>query len=239
MSVDTRECSRTQNDKRLERATKKYKSLERDPSAGRTNRSEVIAVYIYDPVTSIDSEDALQRFGRVKIEATSFTISEPMEKMTVSAMLYDYALDQERDILEKDYDVKPFEIETISLERAFIDKLFAAEAYVRASDDNQRAFEAAKHIYDLAVLEKQSFVQSFIKDNSLMRKILDIRLDEEMGRLDGIPNVKPKDFRFFHSIDSILNIQRAYQIMQVMAGVNPGDPTYNTDLSLANYQKTM
>ena len=55
LSVDTRECSRTQNDKRLERATKKYKSLERDPSAGRTNRSEVIAVYIYDPVTSIDS----------------------------------------------------------------------------------------------------------------------------------------------------------------------------------------
>jgi len=214
LSVDTRECSRTQNDKRLERATKKYKSLERDPSAGRTNRSEVIAVYIYDPVTSIDSEDALQRFGRVKIEATSFTISEPMEKMTVSAMLYDYALDQERDILEKQYGVKPFEIETISLERAFIDKLFAAEAYVRASDDNQRAFEAAKHIYDLAVLENQSFVQSFIKDNSLMRKILDIRLDEEMGRLDGIPNVKPKDFRFFHSIDSNLNIKRAYQIMQ-------------------------
>ena len=57
--------------------------------------------------------------------------------MKVSAMLYDYALDQERDILEKDYDVKPFEIETISLERAFIDKLFAAEAYVRASDSGK------------------------------------------------------------------------------------------------------
>jgi 1-acyl-sn-glycerol-3-phosphate acyltransferase len=42
------------------------------------------------------------------------------------------------------------------------------------------------------------------------------------------------------AIDAARDIQeRAYHIMQVMAGVNPGDPTYNTDLSLANYKKTM
>ena len=45
LSVDTRGCSRTQNDKRLERATKKYVSLPRDAAQGKTNRSEVIAVY--------------------------------------------------------------------------------------------------------------------------------------------------------------------------------------------------
>ena len=44
LSVDTRQCSRTQNDKRLEQAAKKYVSLARDPSAGKTNRSEVVAV---------------------------------------------------------------------------------------------------------------------------------------------------------------------------------------------------
>jgi hypothetical protein len=42
------------------------------------------------------------------------------------------------------------------------------------------------------------------------------------------------------AIDAARDMQeRAYHIMQVMAGVNPGDPTYNTDLSLANYKKTM
>jgi 1-acyl-sn-glycerol-3-phosphate acyltransferase len=41
-------------------------------------------------------------------------------------------------------------------------------------------------------------------------------------------------------IDAARDMQvRAYHIMQVMAGVNPGDPTYNTDLSLSNYKKTM
>ena len=33
--------------------------------------------------------------------------------------------------------------------------------------------------------------------------------------------------------------QDAYHIMQEMNGIHPGDPTYNTDLTLENYQKTM
>ena len=32
---------------------------------------------------------------------------------------------------------------------------------------------------------------------------------------------------------------RAYHIMQVMNGINPGDPTYNTDQCIDNYKKTM
>ena len=33
--------------------------------------------------------------------------------------------------------------------------------------------------------------------------------------------------------------QDVYHIMQEMNGIHPGDPTYNTNLDLANYQKTM
>lgn len=60
LSVETRGCSRTQNDKRLEKATKKYTSLKRVPSEGRTNRSEVISVYTYEPITAYDVNDSLQ-----------------------------------------------------------------------------------------------------------------------------------------------------------------------------------
>ena len=138
LSVDTRNCSRTQNDKRLEQATKKYTSLIRDPAAGRTNRSEIIAVFTYEPITSYDVNDALQRFGKLKIEATSFTISEPVESLEISAMLYNLATDEQKHILTTQYDVKPFSIQMISLERIFIDKLFAAEAYMRKSSDPHR-----------------------------------------------------------------------------------------------------
>ena len=116
LSVDTRNCSRTQNDRRLEQATKKYTSLLRDSSLGKTNRSEVVAVYSYEPLTAFDVNDALQRFGRVKIEATSFTISEPVECLEIAAMLYELASNEQKQILESEYDVGPFSIMTISIE---------------------------------------------------------------------------------------------------------------------------
>lgn len=60
ISVDTRDCSRTQNDKRLEQATKQYTVLPRIPNEGRTNRSEVISVYNYEPVVS-QAYEVMQR----------------------------------------------------------------------------------------------------------------------------------------------------------------------------------
>ena len=117
VSVDTRGCCRSQNDKRLENASKKYISLPRDSAQGRTNRSEVISIYTYIPITVYDQGDMLQRFGKVKVEATSFTISEPVEDLEISAIIYNQATEEQKNILRDIYDVKPFSIKTISLEK--------------------------------------------------------------------------------------------------------------------------
>lgn len=214
LSVDTRECSRTQNDKQLENATKKYCSLVRSPSEGKTNRSEVISVYDYTPIVPFDSKDILQRFGKLKIEATSFTISEPIVDLEISTMLYDLANEQQKQILEETYGVKPFKIKTITIERIFIDKLFAAEAYVRKSSEPKRAFEAAKHIYDLAILSEHPNIHALYKNTQLMEKLLNIRLEEERSRLDGIPNIYPKDFIFFTEAEQNKAVIASYNTMQ-------------------------
>lgn len=214
LSVDTRGCSRTQNDKRLEKATKKYTSLKRDAGQGVTNRSEIIAVYSYEPVTDYDREDALQRFGKLKIEATSFTISEPVTSMEVAAMVYELATVEQKKILEEVYDVKTFQVQTITLERIFVDKLFAAEAYVRKAEIKRRAFEAAKHIYDLAVMGKFPRIIELINNEKPLDKLLDIRMKEEMGRLDGVPGLAPKEFTFFDGIKDNKLIISAYETMQ-------------------------
>ena len=223
LSVDTRDCSRSQNDRRLEQAAKKYSALDRDVNAGRTNRSEIISVFTYEPITAYDAGDALQRFGKLKIEATSFTISEPVESLEVSAMIYDLASDEEKTILRERYDVIPFSVLTITMERVFIDKLFAAEAYVRRSSEPQRAFEAAKHIYDLAVMFRQPKIQRLLSDESQMKSLLDIRMEEEAGRLDGIPGVKPAEFTFFDSAPNDEAVKKAYSIMQAQYVLRPED----------------
>lgn len=214
LSVDTRGCSRTQNDKRLEKATKKYTSLNRDTSQGVTNKSEVVAIYSYKPVTDYDMEDALQRFGKLKIEATSFTISEPVTSMEVCAMLYEFATEEQKQILEDMYDVKPFRVQTITLERIFVDKLFAAEAYVRKAEVTSKAFEAAKHIYDLAVMERLPQIAKLINSEHPLDKLLHIRMKEELDRLDGIPGVAPSNFSFFDDSKDNKFVIRAYETMQ-------------------------
>lgn len=214
LSVDTRDLSRTQNDKQLEKATKKYTSLERLPAEGKTNRSEVIAVYGYSPLTQYDKDDALQRFGKLKVESTSFTISEPVSDMEVSAMIYDLASDEQRKILSKKYTVYPFSVKTMTLERIFIDKLFAAEAYVRKSDDPHRAFEAAKHIYDLSVMSTHPQIIALFNSETEMQRLLQIRLTEEQSRLDGVPDLLPKNFVFFDTVKDNAKVRQAYEIMQ-------------------------
>ena len=214
LSVDTRGCSRSQNDRRLEQAAKKYTSLDRDASSGKTNRSEVLSIFTYDPITAYDASDALQRFGKLKIEATSFTISDPITNLEIAPMLYDFASESEQKILREQYDVVPFYIMTITMERIFIDKLFAAESYVSRSSEPQRAFEAAKHIYDLVVMFKQPNIQSLLEDDAIVKRLLDIRIEEEFGRLDGIPAVMPQEFTFFEAAGGNNEIRKAYAVMQ-------------------------
>lgn len=223
LSVDTRGCTNTQNNRRLENATKKYLCLSRDREQGKTNRSEVISVYTYDPVTDYDADDSLQRFGKLKIEATSFTISEPVTSLEVAPMLYDLATDTQKRILEDQYGVRPFEVQTITLERIFIDKLFASEAYVRRSDDPHRAFEAAKHIYDLAVLKSNPQIKALLCDTAQMERLLKIRLTEELERRDGIPGVLPQDFHFFTEAAGNEKVRTAYETMQRQYVLRDGD----------------
>ena len=214
ISVDTRECSRTQSDKRLEQSAKKYVSLKRNVNESISHRSEVIAVYEYEPVSVFDADDALQRFGKVKVESTSFTISEPVSDLEVSYMIYELATEQERAILTDVFGIKPFIVKTITLERIFVDKLFATEAYVLRSDIPHRAFEAAKHIYDLAFMVNQESIIKLLSTSELLKRLLSIRIAEERNRLDGIPDVLPKDFTFFESVAHNGAVIDAYRIMQ-------------------------
>lgn len=211
LSVDTRGMTRSQNDKMLSNAAKKYTVLPKD--SGITHRSEIISTYIYNPITNYDTDDSLQRFGKVKIEATSFTIGEPVTAIKISPLIYELATNEEKSILEKQYDVKPFDVKTITMERIFVDKLFAAESYVRKSKNEHKAFEAAKHIYDLTVMETQPEIESLLQSEKELKKLLKIRFTEEKERLDGIKNVLPTDFTFFTQAVQDKNVCIAYEKM--------------------------
>ena len=111
-------------------------------------KGSITSVYDYQSVVGGFISDPLQRFSHVKVEATSFTVSEPFAPIMIAPIVYDRANNSQKDILRQQYDVAPFSINTILLGRIFVDKVFASEFYYQRSE----YFDVSKHIYDLSVM---------------------------------------------------------------------------------------
>jgi predicted nucleotidyltransferase component of viral defense system len=180
LTVSVEDCSNSQAKSRLERAALEYSCLARD-KADQDNdnrKGSITSVYKYNSVVDIDSEDALQRFGRVKVEATSFTVSEPFEPMPIAPILFNMASDEQKEILTNTYEVGPFAIATIKLERIFVDKVFAAEFYFL----REGYFDVAKHLYDLVVLLQNDKIKAMLLDKELLEKMIGFKRKEEQLR---------------------------------------------------------
>lgn len=186
----------SQEQKRLKIAVKDFESLEfKEKSVDKKANMEVS--YKYDPIFFPDTNDTLQRFGNVKIEATSFTVSKPVEFMEISPHLYELANKEEKEILENVFDVKPFKIGTISLERIFIDKIFASEFYfVR-----DKFLDLAKHIYDITVMCSLDRICNLLSNDEELIKLIGYKRKEETHRQGGIPqDLEIKDFSYLNDI---------------------------------------
>lgn len=168
-------------------------------------------MYEYDPVTAVDKADALQRFGYVKVEATSFTVSEPIEPLTISPLLYSEATETQRDILENSYGVKPFIVQTIKMERIFADKILAAEFYYQRG----MMFDTAKHLYDLVTMLEQNRIQNLLSQPDELVKMLAYKRREEQARIGSDLAQKPfSKFSLFRSIQDDMELMSAFTKMR-------------------------
>lgn len=213
LTVEIQDCSRSQGKKRLETAANAYKELRRTTEKERESnqRGSITSVYEYDPVTLVDTEDALQRFGYVKVEATSFTVSEPTEPLDISPLLYSEATEAQRDILERRFEVRPFTIQTIKMERIFADKILAAEFYYQRG----MLFDTAKHLYDLATMLEQERIQRLLTDPEELIRMLAYKRKEEKERIGSDLAQKPfSEFTLFQTGRDDPELRDAFMRMQ-------------------------
>jgi hypothetical protein len=234
LTVSIDDCvSESAKKKRVENAAKDYASLPSVESAdNRTGSRSVTRVYTYDPLFQI-SEDPLQRFGRVKIEATSFTKSEPHDLIEIAPAVYDLTDDGKKAILRKTFDVHPFKIATIKLERIFMDKIFASEFYYSIPKE-RRYTETAKHLYDLAVLSALPRIETLFDDKGMCAYLAGLKREEEAARQNSDLKDKPFSaftvFDEFHTNDEFL---RSYSAMQKVYVLNAKDTISTEKLRMA------
>lgn len=231
LTVEVHDCSNTQGKKRLEVAANGYTVLPRTADKARESnrKGSITSVYEYVPVTTVDADDALQRFGYVKVEATSFTISEPVESLKISPLLYSEATPVQRQVLEADYGVKPFAISTIRMERIFADKILAAEFYYQ----RHMLIDTAKHLYDLTSMMEQERIQTLLSTPDELVKMIAYKRKEEKERIGSDLAEKPfSDFSLFQAVGVDAELSAAFLKMQEIYVFSQSDILSTAQLSV-------
>lgn len=79
------------------------------------------------------------------VETSVFIRSYPNSPMQVTSYVYDYLKKEQRDDIINEFSLEPYEVKVQSIERTFIDKLFAIGDYYLSG----KVIEHSRHIYDL------------------------------------------------------------------------------------------
>jgi hypothetical protein len=124
----------------------------------------------YSPIDGYVPESM---FPGVKMEVVLRSKAFPTEKAMVDSYIYQFLMKENMDIVEE-YGLEPFEMNVQSLERTFIDKVFAlCDYYI----DNDLKLHS-RHIFDIyMLLPKMDFNDEFSK---LIKEVREHR--QQMGR---------------------------------------------------------
>ena len=111
-------------------------------------------IFKYFPIDGYVSESM---FPGVKMEVVLMSKAFPTEKILVDSYIYQFLMKDDMDIVEE-YGLKPFEMNVQSLERTFIDKVFAICDYYLEDDIKFHS----RHIFDIyMLLPKMNFNDEF------------------------------------------------------------------------------
>ena len=213
LTVCVDECSNSQAKSRLDKAANGYRSLPRTSSKEmESNRKgSIISVYDYKSVIGAFISDPLQRFNHVKVEATSFTVSEPFTPLIIAPLIFEKATDDQKTILQDRYDIFPFSINTIKLERIFVDKIFASEFYYL----REEYFDVSKHVYDLTIMSGLEEIQLLISDPVELTAMMAFKRREEKLRIGSDLSEKSvSDFAIFEGMRSNKELRDRFISMQ-------------------------
>ena len=184
--------SNNSNKMRLKNSALGYKiqGLELSKEETIDKKGSVTSFYKYE---SLFNMNELFKSERIQIEATSFTVSEPVSTYTIEPLIYKYALDNEKHILKEKYNISEFNIKIIKLERIFIDKIFAAEFYY----ERKMYEDVAKHLYDISVMIINNSIKKMLKSRKELNRLISYKRKEEEARIGGINKDKEiKDFDY-------------------------------------------
>lgn len=201
--------SNTSNVNRLKKSALDYNipTLELIKEETVDRKGSVTSFYRYDPLFQ---DNRLFKQGKIQIESTSFTVSEPVKKYNIEPLIYKFATALEKEILEKNFGISNFDIDIITLERIFIDKIFAAEFYYI----REQYKDVAKHLYDITILFENDDIKNLLNNKEELQKLISYKRSEEEIRIGGInKNIKISNFKYMNE-EFKSELINSFEVMQ-------------------------
>lgn len=138
----------------------------------------------------------------------------------IAPLLYTEANSKQQSILRDNYDVYPFEIKTIKMERIFADKILAAEFYYQ----RQMLFDVAKHLYDLTLMMKIERISALLSQQDELLKMLEYKRREGQSGIGSDLAQKPfADFLLFNALENDGKLHSTFSEMQRIYVFNDAD----------------
>lgn len=201
--------SENSNRTRLKKSALQYQinGLELEKEKTIDKKGSITTFYKYDSLFSINN---LFKSGKIQIEATSFTVSEPIKTYKIEPLIYKYSSNSEKKILKEKFGVSEFDIKIIKLERIFIDKIFATEFYY----ERNMYEDVSKHLYDISIMFNNNDIKNLLKNEKEIKKLLSYKRKEESLRIGGISDSKKiRDFNYM-KLDFNDELNEAFNRMQ-------------------------
>lgn len=168
ISLEENCSSQSQRQKVKESIIKSCESLKLEIlNLAQTKSKRDFNRYIIDYPSNF-SQHSIKKY--LFIESSFFLKSFPTEIREATSILYDFLFTNGFFKIIEDYELNPYKIRVLSMERTFIDKVFALCDYYISG----RIQEHSRHLYDIyklyPLIEKGNFLVSLISDTRRVRQ---------------------------------------------------------------------
>lgn len=150
--------------------------------------------------------------SKIKLEIGSSVRPDPYEKRTIKTYIQEYLEYMGNNEVILEYELSPVTINTLCIERTFIDKVMAVKRHACCDTLQSKV----RHIYDVTRLYSMPEIQDFLQDKTELKRLLSLTKDTDSFYLEkrGIAKeYNPKGKFDFSSWEIYFdkNIQKRYE----------------------------
>ncbi len=168
-------------------------------------------VYGYDKVGVKGAYGQIR--DHIVLEVSSLGRSHPSEKVSVHSMITEFIATTNNPDLIKEYQLEPFKLTAISIERTFCEKIISLVRFSYTEDPLGDLKNKVRHTYDLHQLLQEYRITSFLESDNFEKMLLQVGKDEDKA----IPNDKewlskpPSESLFFKETERVWrNLSNTY-----------------------------